>query len=72
MVGLWIFNIRYKECDHPSRMVAFVVSRDILFFVEFMKTELIPKYNHPRGVGGIRNDKREISKRINGEMAFRE
>lgn len=53
-------------------MVAFVVSGDILFFVEFMKTELIlKKYNYSRGVGGIRNDKREISKRINGEMAFR-
>jgi len=31
-----------------------VVSGDILFFVEFLKTELIPKkYNYSRDVGGI-------------------
>ncbi|OUB40006.1 hypothetical protein BK741_32330 [Bacillus thuringiensis serovar iberica] len=42
-----------------------MVSGDILFFVEFLKTELIPKkYNYSRDVGGFEMVKEKIAKEL--------
>lgn len=46
-------------------MVAFVVSGDILFFVDFIKTELIPKkYNYLGMQGELEMTKEQLAREL--------